>query len=314
MRRYVFARLLAAIPVALGVATLVFVVIRLSGDPVNLMLPPEASLEAREQLRRQLGLDAPLPVQYVTWLGRAATGDLGLSIVTNEPVTEMVFRRLGPTVLLTVTGLAMAVLLGIPLGALAGARRNTAVDRLSMVVAVLGTSMPSFWLGLMLLVIFAVNLGWFPTGGMFSPRGARLEDLPRHLFLPALTLAVWSMALIARLTRSSMLEVIGEDFIRTAWAKGLRERAVVLRHALKNALIPVVTIVGLQFGNLLGGAVIAEAIFSWPGVGSLMLQGIYQRDFPLVQGGVLVVALGFVLVTLSVDLLYGYLNPRIRYQ
>lgn len=313
MSRYLAARLIAVLPVALGVATVVFIVIRLSGDPVDLMLPPDASREQRDELRHRLGLDEPAPVQYVTWLGRALVGDLGRSLVTGDPVIEMVLRRIGPTVLLTATALIIAVLLGVLLGTAAGVNRNRFVDRVAMVIAVLGTSMPSFWLGLLLLLVFSVRLGWFPTGGMFSPRGPRLEDLPAHLFLPALTLALWSMALIARLTRSSMLEIIGEDFIRTARAKGLRERMVVTRHALKNALIPVVTVIGLQVGNLLGGAVIVEAIFSWPGVGSLMLMGISQRDFPLVQGAVLVVALAFVLVTLTVDFVYAYLNPRIRY-
>lgn len=314
MSRYIATRLLATLPVALGVATVVFIVIRLSGDPIDLMLPPDASREQREDLRQRLGLDAPPHVQYLTWLGHLIVGDLGRSLVTGEPVADLVFRRLGPTVLLTVAALALAVVFGVLLGTAAGVDRNGGIDRLSMVVAVLGTSMPSFWLGLLLLLVFSVHLGWLPTGGMFSPRGPRLADLPSHLFLPAFTLAAWSMALIARLTRSSMLEVIGEDFIRTARAKGLRERAVVVRHALKNALIPVVTVVGLQVGNLLGGAVIVEAIFSWPGVGSLMLMGISQRDFPLVQGAVLVVALAFVLVTLLVDLLYVYLDPRIRYE
>lgn len=313
MTRYVAVRLLAAVPVALGVATIVFIVIRLSGDPVDLMLPPDASREQRDDLRQRLGLDAPPLVQYGAWLARLLVGDLGRSLLTGDPVAELVFRRVGPTVLLTVAALAIAVVLGVLLGTAAGVNRNSGIDRLSMVIAVLGTSMPSFWLGLLLLLLFSVRLRWLPTGGMFSPLGPRLEDLPSHLVLPAFTLAAWSMALIARLTRSSMLEVIGEDFIRTARAKGLRERVVVARHALKNALIPVVTVVGLQVGNLLGGAIIVEAIFNWPGVGSLMLTGISQRDFPLVQGAVLVIAMAFVLVTLLVDLLYAYLDPRIRY-
>lgn len=313
MTRHVLLRLAAAIPVALGVATVVFIVIRLSGDPVDLMLPPDASREQREDLRQRLGLDAPPLVQYATWLAHLLVGDLGRSLLTGEPVSELVLRRVGPTVLLTAAALAIAVVFGVLLGTLAGVDRNSGMDRVSMVVAVLGTSMPSFWLGLLLLLVFSVRLGWLPTGGMFSPLGPRLEELPAHLILPAVTLAAWSTALIARLTRSSMLEVMGEDFIRTARAKGLRFRLIVVRHALKNALIPVVTVVGLQVGNLLGGAIIVEAIFSWPGVGSLMLMGISQRDFPLVQGAVLVIALAFVLVTLVVDLLYAYLDPRIRY-
>jgi peptide/nickel transport system permease protein len=313
MGTYVIRRVLAAIPVALGVATVVFLIIRLSGDPVDIMLGPTATQEAREALRRQFGLDAPLPVQYVTWLARVAHLDLGTSLTTGRPVTEMVLNRFGPTLLLTSTGLALAVIVGIPLGVLAGVRRNSAIDRSSIVLATLGTAVPSFWFGLILLVVFSVRLGWLPTGGMFSPRNPQVQDIPSHLVLPALTLALWSIALIARLTRSSMLDVIGEDFIRTARSKGLRERTVIVRHALKNALIPIVTMVGLQFGQLLGGAIIAEAVFSWPGVGSLLLQGITSRDFPLVQGAVLYVASAFVLVSLIVDIIYAYLNPRIRF-
>jgi peptide/nickel transport system permease protein len=313
MGTYIARRVLAAVPVALGVATVVFLIIRLSGDPVDIMLGPTATAEARQNLRRQFGLDEPVPLQYATWLANAAHGDLGKSLSTGQPVTEMVFRRLGPTLLLASTGLLLAVVLGIPLGVLAGVQRNSWIDRSSVVLATVGTAVPSFWLGLVLLLVFSVRLGWLPSGGMFSPRNPQLMDVPSHLILPAITLALWSIALIARLTRSSMLEVIGDDFVRTARAKGLRERTVVVRHALKNALIPVITVVGLQFGQLLGGAIIAEAIFSWPGVGSLLLQGITTRDFPLVQGAVLYVACAFVLVSLLVDITYAYLNPRIRF-
>jgi peptide/nickel transport system permease protein len=313
MATYIVRRVLAAVPVALGVATIVFLIIRLSGDPVDIMLGPTATAEARDSLRRQFGLDAPVPIQYVTWLARVAHGDLGTSLSTGRPVTEMVLNRFGPTLLLASTGLILAVIIGMPLGVLAGVRRNSWIDRSSIVLATIGTALPSFWFGLVLLVVFSVRLGWLPTGGMFSPRNPQIQDIPTHLILPAVTLALWSIALIARLTRSSMLDVIGEDFIRTARSKGLRERTVVVRHALKNALIPVITVVGLQFGQLLGGAIIAEAIFSWPGVGSLLLQGIFTRDFPLVQGAVLYVASAFVLMSLFVDILYAYLNPRIRF-
>lgn len=314
MRQYIAMRLLATIPVAIGVATIVFIVIRLSGDPVDLMLGSDAPREAREALRQRLGLDAPLTVQYVRWFASVAQGDLGTSLVSDEPVAAVIQRSVGPTLLLTVASLTLATVLGVTLGVLAAMRSGSLLDRLSTLMATLGVSMPTFWLGLVLVAVFAVELGWLPTGGMVSPRSPSLSDIPKHLVLPALTLALPAVAVIARLTRSSMLEVIGQDYVRTARAKGLRERGVILTHALKNALIPVVTIVGLQFGQLLGGAIIVEVIFSWPGVGSLMLSGINRRDFPLVQGTVLSVAMAFVLVTLAVDLLYGYLNPRIRYR
>lgn len=314
MTLYLLARLLAAVPVALGVATIVFVIIRLSGDPVSLMLGPEASFEAREELRRKLGLAEPIHLQYVSWLSSVARGDLGHSIINDDPVRDLVLRHLGPTILLTVTGLTLALVAGVLLGVLAATQPRTWIDRTSTVLATLGVSLPSFWLGLLLVAIFAVYLGWLPSGGMFSPRRPELAEVPRFLVLPAITLALPSIAIVARLTRSSMLEILGSDYVRTAHAKGLRERIVIFRHALKNALIPVVTMVGLQFGHLLGGAIIVEAIFNWPGVGSMMLEAIHAHDFPLVQGAVLYVALAFVLVSLAVDLLYGYLNPRIRYR
>ena len=313
MTRYIGARLLAAIPVALGVATVVFIVIRLSGDPVDLMLTTEASREEREALRHQLGLDQPPLVQYALWLTSALTGDLGHSLVTGEAVTDMVFRRIGPTFILAVTSLAIACVVGVTLGVLAGTRPRSWIDRASTTIAAIGVSTPTFWLGLMLVALFAVHLAWLPSGGMFSPLQPDWTDVPRHLLLPALTLAFPSVAVITRLTRASMLEIMRQEYVRTARAKGLREWHVVARHALRNALVSVVTIVGLQFGHLLGGTIIVEAVFGWPGVGTLMLHGISTRDFPLVQGAVLYVAVGFVLVSLAVDLLYGYLNPRIRY-
>jgi ABC-type dipeptide/oligopeptide/nickel transport system permease component len=311
--RYIVARLAATVPVALGVATIVFFIIRLSGDPVTLMLGYESTPEQRDALRQKLGLDQPAYVQYGSWLISVARGDLGRSLRTDEPVEDVVLRHVGPTVLLTSVALVITTLVGGLLGVLAGTRPRSWIDRSSTVLATLGISIPSFWLGLVLIDLFAVTLGWLPVSGMFSARRPEVAEVPRYLVLPALTLALPSIAIVARLTRSSMLEIMGRDYVRTARAKGLHERLVITRHGLKNAVIPVVTMIGLQFGYLLSGSIIVESVFAWPGVGSMMLDGIQSRDFPLVQGAVLFIALAFVLVSLGVDLLYGYLDPRIRY-
>jgi peptide/nickel transport system permease protein len=232
-----------------------------------------------------------------------------------RPVLAEVMTRLQATLILTATALVISTVVGIALGVASASRPHSLLDRLSAVTSLFGASMPVFWLGIVLMVVFALHLGWLPASGMYAPYGGGdLRDLLAHLVLPAMTLAAASVTIIARLTRSTMLEVLGQDFVRTARAKGLVERAVVLRHALKNALIPIVTVVGVQVGYLLGGAILTETVFAWPGVGSLMVQGILARDFPLVQGCVLVVALSFVLVNLAVDLLSAWLDPRIRYR
>lgn len=313
MGRYLLTRLVSVIPVALGVATIVFIVIRLSGDPVQLMLGVNATPEASEALRHQLGLDQPLIIQYLQWLVNVLHGDLGHSLTSGEGVTTVVFRHLGPTLLLTSASLVLAVVFGVALGVLAAVRPYSVIDRISTLVATVGVTVPSFWLGLMLIALLAIALGWLPASGMFEARNPQWSAVPQHLLLPAVTLALPSVAVIARLTRSSTLEISRQEYVRTARAKGLAERVIISRHVLKNALIPVVTMVGLQTGYLLGGAIIVEAVFNWPGVGSLMLTGISTRDFPVVQGAVLYVALAFVLVSTAVDLLYGYLNPRIRF-
>jgi peptide/nickel transport system permease protein len=253
-------------------------------------------------------------VQYVHWLGLVARGDLGRSIWMKRPVLNEVLGRFKATLVLTAAGLALSTAGGLALGIASAIRPNSLLDRLSAVASLFGASMPVFWLGIVLMVIFALWLGWLPASGMFAPYGGgNLMDLLLHLALPAVTLAAASITIIARLTRSTMLETLGQDYIRTARAKGVIERAVVLRHGLKNALIPIVTVVGVQAGYLLGGAVLTETVFAWPGVGTLMVQGILARDFPLVQGCVLVIALSFVLINLAVDLLYAWLDPRIRY-
>ena len=316
MRRYVVRRLLLLVPVLLGVSVIIFMVLHLApGDPAEIMLGSQATQADLERLRAELGLTEPLYLQYVHWLGLVARGDLGRSIWMKRPVLNEVLGRFKATLVLTGAALVLSTAGGLALGIASAIRPNSLLDRLSAVASLFGASMPVFWLGIVLMVIFALWLGWLPASGMFAPYGGGdLRDLLVHLALPAVTLAAASVTIIARLTRSTMLETLGQDYIRTARAKGVVERAVVLRHGLKNALIPIVTVVGVQAGYLLGGAVLTETVFAWPGVGTLMVQGILARDFPLVQGCVLVVALSFVLINLVVDLLYAWLDPRIRYE
>jgi peptide/nickel transport system permease protein len=316
VRRYVVRRLLLLVPVLLGVSVIIFMVLHLApGDPAEIMLGSQATQADLERLRAELGLTEPLYVQYVHWLGLVARGDLGRSIWMKRPVLNEVLGRFKATLVLTGAALVLSTAGGVALGIASATRPNSLLDRLSAMASLFGASMPVFWLGIVLMVIFALWLGWLPASGMFAPYGGGdLRDLLVHLALPAVTLAAASVTIIARLTRSTMLETLGQDYIRTARAKGVVERAVVLRHGLKNALIPIVTVVGVQAGYLLGGAVLTETVFAWPGVGTLMVQGILARDFPLVQGCVLVVALSFVLINLVVDLLYAWLDPRIRYE
>ena len=316
MRRYVVRRLLLLVPVLLGGSVIIFMVLHLApGDPAEIMLGSQATQADLERLRAELGLTEPLYVQYIHWLGLVARGDLGRSIWMKRPVLAEVLGRFKATLVLTGAALVLSTVGGLALGIVSAIRPNSPLDRLSAMASLFGASMPVFWLGIVLMVIFALWLGWVPASGMFAPYGGGdLRDLLVHLALPAVTLAAASVTIIARLTRSTMLETLGQDYIRTARAKGVVERAVVLRHGLKNALIPIVTVVGVQAGYLLGGAVLTETVFAWPGVGTLMVQGILARDFPLVQGCVLVVALSFVVINLIVDLLYAWLDPRIRYE
>ena len=316
MSRFLLRRLLLLVPVLMGVSVIVFLVLHLApGDPAEIMLGAQATQADRLRLRAELGLDDPLHVQYARWLGHVVRGDLGRSLWMRRPVLGEVLGRLKATLILTATALVLSSIGGIALGLLSATRPNSWLDRTSAVASLFGASMPVFWLGIVLMVIFSLTLGWLPASGMYAPYGGGdLADLARHLVLPALTLAAASVTIVARLTRSAMLDVLGQDYIRTARAKGLVERRVVARHALKNALVPIVTVIGVQAGYLLGGAVLTETVFAWPGVGTLMVQGILARDIPLVQGCVLVVALTFVLVNLVVDLLYVWLDPRIRYE
>ena len=305
MLTYVAARVLACVPVLVGVTLAVFSLLFLiPGDPVKMMLAEFAtSPEQVARMRAQLHLDDPIAVQYGRFVWGAATGDLGTSIRSRRPVAQEIGENLGSTATLATASMAIAVVLGVSLGLVASLARNSWLDVGSMFVALLGVSMPSFWLGLLLILGFSLHLRWLPaTGG---------GDLP-HLVMPALTLGLIASAIIARLTRSSMLEVLGQDYVRTARAKGLAGWNVVVRHGLANALIPIVTIFGLQFGNLLAGAVIVETVFSRPGVGRLIVSGILNKDFPLVQGTILFVAAAYVLINLMVDLAYAVLDPRIR--
>ena len=289
--------------VAVGVVTLVFVALRLSGDPAATMLPGDASVDELRDLRHALGLDRPLHVQYVAFLGSAVRGDFGDSFRHQQPAFGLGLERLPATLELAFAALLLAVAVALPLGIVAAIHRGRAVDVLAMGFAVVGQATPYFWMGIMLILVVSVELGWLPTSG----RGGW-----RHLILPAVTLGTHFAASLARLTRTSMLEVLGQNFVTTARAKGLGERRVILAHALKNAAVPVITLIGLQFGTLLGGAVVTETIFAWPGVGRLAVQSIFVRDYPVVQAGVLVLALTFVAINLLVDLLYGTLDPRIR--
>ncbi len=303
MTQYILRRILALIPILIGVSIIIFLVMRLvPGDPARQSLGPEATGEQVEVLRKAWRLDEPLPVQYVAWLQRAVEGDFGRSTVSRVPVTEEILTRLPATLELTMASMAIAIVFGLLFGIVSAIRHNTLIDRGTMLLALIGICTPSFWLGLILLLTFSVKLGWFPSTGAGGLS---------HLVLPAVTLGVGAAAVIARVTRSSMIEVFSEDFIRTARAKGLAERMVVVRHALKNALIPIITIVGLEFGGLLAGAVITETVFSYPGIGQLLIKSINNRDFPIVQGALLLFAVQFVLVNLIVDLLYARVDPRI---
>jgi peptide/nickel transport system permease protein len=314
--RYLLRRLLYLGPVLLGVSLIVFLVLHLTpGDPAEVMLGSQATQEDLSRLRAQLGLDRPLHIQYLHWIAHVVRGDLGRSLWMKRPVLAEVMERFKATLLLTASALLLSTAGGIALGIGAATRANSLLDRLTTVASLFGASMPVFWLGIVLMVVFSLWLGWLPASGMFAPYGGGgPRDLLAHLVLPAVTLAAASVTIIARLTRSAMLDVLNQDYVRTARAKGASEWAVVVRHALKNALIPIVTVVGVQAGYLLGGAVLTETVFAWPGVGTLVVQGILARDVPLVQGSVLVIAFTFVLVNLAVDVLYAYLDPRIRYE
>ncbi len=315
MSAFVLRRLAASVVVLFGVSLVVFATLKLiPGDAAYVLAGPNASAQEIEAVRVSLGLDQPAPVQYVTWLGRALHGDLGRSLELHEPVLQLVLSRYANTLILAVSAMTFAALVGILAGTFAALHPHTLLDRALMLVALTANSTPSFWLGLVLILIFSLGLRVLPSSGMVSARGdGGLLDFLQHLVLPSVTLGAISAALIARMTRASMLEVLMQEYVLVARAKGLRQTLLVRRHALKNALLPVLTVIGLQMGALLGGAVITETIFSWPGIGFQLYRGIALRDVPLVQGAALVVAASFVVINLVVDLLYSYLDPRIRY-
>lgn len=306
MLTYLRWRLLRAIPVLLGVSVLVFSMLYfVPGDPVRLMLGESAtSAEAIAQLRQQLGLNDPPYVQYWRFVSRAVRGDLGTSISTHQPVTQMIFAVLPSTIQLTVAAMAVAIITGVCFGVLAAVKQQTWVDNVSILLASLGVSMPIFWLGLVLIYVFSIRFGWVPVTG---------QGGIKRLVLPAIALGLGAAGIIARLVRSSLLEILRQEYMQTARAKGLRERTVVVHHGLRNALIPVVTIVGLQFGALLGGTVITETVFSRQGIGRLAVNAILMKDYPVVQGTVMLTAVIYVVVNLLVDLSYALLDPRIRY-
>lgn len=306
MIRFLIRRLILTIPVLLGVATLVFSLIHLvPGDPVQAMLGESASPQDVADLRHRLGLERPLPAQYAAFLRGTVTGDLGTSLRTNQKVTAAIAERMPATFELAMAAMLAALLIALPLGIIAAVRAGSGVDHAATTLALVGISMPNFWLGPLLAIIFSVSLGWFPVSG----RGT-----PAHLVLPAITLGAPLAAVLARMTRASVIEELGELYVLAARARGVSGARAVLRHAFRNSLIPIVTVIGLQFGAVLTGAVITETIFAWPGVGRLLIQSISFRDYPLVQGCILLIAVTYVAMNLLTDLVYGLLDPRIRYE
>jgi peptide/nickel transport system permease protein len=306
MRSYLFRRFFLVLPVVLGVVTLVFLLIHLiPGDPVEIMLGESALPADREALREALGLDRPILEQYGAFMWGLCRGDLGESLQQRRPVSALIREHYPATLELTLAAMLISLVIALPAGILSGIRQYSCWDHSTMFLAMLGVSMPNFWLGPLLIWVLSIQLGWFPVSG----RGGIA-----HLVLPALTLGASMAAIVARMTRSSVLEVLREDYVMTARAKGLSEPRIILKHVLRNAMLPVLTIVGLQFGALLTGSIITETIFSWPGLGTLMVKAIQTRDYPVVQGCVLVIALSYVLVNLLTDVLYGVIDPRIRYE
>lgn len=306
MIKYIMKRLLALIPVIIGITLLIYCVMSFSpGDPATMQLGSAATQESIAQLRVELGLDQPIVVQYLRYMANLLRGDMGNSYITGNSVSGEIASRFPHTLKLSIAAMALAVVISIPIGIVCATRPNSLLDAVSMIFALIGLSMPAFWCGLMLILVFSVWLGWFPAVAANSVRG---------LTLPSVTLAFGSMAIITRITRSSMLEVIRQDYIRTAKAKGVPRRAIIRRHALPNAMIPTITVIGLEIGTALSGAVLTETVFAWPGLGRLVVDAIKNKDTPLVLGSIMVFAITFSLVNLIVDILYAYVDPRIRSQ
>jgi peptide/nickel transport system permease protein len=310
---YIVRRLLLLFPVLLIVAVIVFSLVHLTpGDPASMMLGRDATIEQKVALREQLGLNEPIHIQFIDWVRGVLRLDFGESLFIGKPVTEALLERAQPTGLLTLYSLAFALVIAIPSGVIAAIRPNSILDRLLMVVSISGAAIPSFFFGIILILFFAVRLGWLPSGG-YVDLGDGLRDHLKYMVLPSLTLGFSSAGLLARLVRSTMLDVLNQEYVRTAYAKGLRERHVILRHALRNAMIPAMTVIGIMLANMLGGAVVIETVFNIPGMGRLVVQSVTRRDFPIVQAAVLVVAVIEVLVMLAIDILYVFIDPRIRY-
>lgn len=313
MKIYLLRRVLAVIPVMIIVATLAFVLIHLApGDPASVIAGPYAAPDDVAKLRRQLGLDEPLPMQLMHWYGRLLTGNLGDSIFLRRPVTEAVLERIEPTLLLTIWGTLIAVLLGVPAGIVSARYHNSAVDQSLMGLALLGLSIPNFLLGLLMILVFGVWLGWLPVAG-YVPLEEGLWRNARSLLMPSISLGLVQSALIARITRSSMLDVLREQYIVSGRAKGLDERTVVYKHALKNAIIPTLTVIGITFALLVGGAVVIETVFNIPGLGRLIISAVLRRDYPVIQGALLVIAMIYVVINFLTDLLYMVVDPRVKY-
>jgi peptide/nickel transport system permease protein len=314
MGQFVLGRLVAIVPVLVLVTAGVFLLIHLTpGDPIDAMMAESVDAGVREELRRQLGLDRPIHLQYLRWMGGVLQGDLGRSIRNNEPVIESVGRRIRPSLELALLAMLIALVVAFPLGMISAARRNTMVDGAGTTFALVGICMPNFLIALLLIFLFGVTLRWLPVSGYTDPLDDPVNGL-RSLALPAVTLGLALAAVITRTLRSSLLEALSEDYVRTARAKGVGERRILSRHALKNGLIPVVTVLGLQLGGLIGGAVVTEYVFALPGVGRLVVDAVFARDYPMVQGVVLLIAIGFLVSNLLVDVVYGWLDPRIRYR
>ena len=312
MTAYILRRLVLLIPVILVVGIVVFALVHLTpGDPAAVILGDSATPEAIENLREQLGLNDPLPVQFLHWFGNVLTGDFGESIFMGKPVTTAMAERVQPTVLLTVYALIVQIAIGVPAGVISAVRHNSIIDRIVTVLAISGAAIPTFFLGILLILFFSVRLRWLPSGG-YTPITVDPIAHFKAMLMPAFALGFSSSGLLARLVRSSMLDVLREDYVRTAFAKGLTQRGVVVGHALRNALIPALTVIGTSVGALLGGAVVTEVVFTIPGMGRLVVQSISRRDYPVIQGAVMVIAMTYVIVNLIVDVLYVYVDPRVR--
>jgi peptide/nickel transport system permease protein len=312
LKAYILQRVLSLIPVLLVVAVVVFFLIHLTpGDPAAVILGPDATIDEVNNLREKLGLNLPIYEQFVIWISNIAHGDLGWSIYMDKPVLAAFLENLTPTLSLAILAQIIAIFISIPLGILAASKRGTAVDQTVMIFSLLGISIPNFLLALLLVLVFAVNLSWLPVAG-FQPLANGLWLHIKYLLLPAFALGTIQAALIARVTRSSMLDVLNANYIKTAYSKGVKEKFVIYKHALKNAFIPILTVIGQTFGQLIAGAVVIETVFNIPGIGQLIINAITRRDFEVIQGSVLLIALSYVLINLLVDLLYGFIDPRVR--